>query len=156
MRRAVLIFDTLFPYLTLLCVIALSKAGLWPLFVLLGLWALFLVLSIALLWQRCRGEERRPLGRITLIIKLAQIPAFIAIFIIGFLTLAFPALPLLLMLMDWLAVALTGLLCAGTVWQLHKARRLGGKAAIVLGILSFVFCADVIAAWCIWRRERKG
>ena len=155
MKNAVLILNALFPYLTIACVMLLSRIGLWPLAALCALWGLLLALNLLFLRRRWLHPGGETLALPSMIIKLAQIPAFVAIFVIGLLTLAFPALPLILIALDFLAVVLTGLVAVGNVRQLSRKRLMGKTAALTLCLISFLFCADVAAAVIVWWMDRK-
>ncbi len=155
MKTVLLAFNALFPYLILLCVLGLSTVGPWPLAVLGGLWGVFLVLNSLFLRRRLRAPDPEALTLASMVIKLVQIPAFAAIFLVGVITAAFPLLPLLLILLDWFAVLLTGLVSAGNLYLLYKNGTLGRTEAEVLGVLSFLFCADVVAAIIAWQRDRR-
>ena len=154
MKKCILVFNTLFPYLILLYLIAFIQSGLWPLGMLCALWVVFIVLNGLFLLKRIQTPEADSLVLASFIIKLAQIPAFLMIFFIGILTIAYPALPLLLIILDWFAVLLTGFVSTGNICLLYRKHTMSKSMAIILGVMSFIFCADVAAAVVVWWKDK--
>ena len=172
-----LICDGVYPWLTALCPVLMVLFSsfaqmlgeqdiffgvllLSPIALLFGAQAVFfgvlLVLNGVWLYKRLKDPASPLETKAMFIIKLVQIPAFAATFLIGMVTVAFIALPLVLLLFNAFAVVLTGLPSAGNAVLLYRRGVLSRWAAIVLGALSFVFCADVAAAVILWWLSRRA
>ena len=67
MKKTVLIFDALFPYLTLLCVAAMSQAGLWPLAALCIMWAVLFTINCLFLVKRCKDPDAESLNAVDIL-----------------------------------------------------------------------------------------
>ena len=156
-RKALLICNAVFPYMTALCPVLM---GLFPpavlLLALLALLApVLLALNAVWLYRRLQAPVPVPETGVMLIIKLVQIPAFVISFLVGMFTVAFIALPLFLLLLNAAAVGLTGLISVGNAVLLYRKGRLSRASAVVLGVLSFVFCLDAAAAVILWWLGRR-
>lgn len=94
-----------------------------------------------------------------IISKLLQIPAYILIFMIGFI--CFPIrLGFLITLFcfagDLLSIAITGLLMTSVMIAGLRGKIVSKSSAIVHGILSFIFCIDVADAIYLLIKKRRG
>lgn len=93
-----------------------------------------------------------------MIIKCAQIPAYIFIFILGFLcliTIFTAGISVLLMVLDGLGVAMTGFLAIAGIVRGCSEGKIGKGAAVLCCIGSFMFCIDVVIAIVLYRKVKK-
>lgn len=112
---------------------------------------IFLVLSIYKKWN-CKK-----VALYNMVVKLLQIPAYIAIFLLGalsFSTLFTMGLAVILFLFDCASILLSGLIGVTSVIRCHADNIISKKISIVNGVLQFVFCADVISAIFIFVRAK--
>ena len=98
-------------------------------------------------------------ARAVMIVKLVQIPAYLLFFVLGillFITLFTIPFALAIVAVDLLCITLTGLL--GTVTCLHAARegQLTVSQAVLMAILQFVFCADVVVSVILYSILKKS
>ena len=93
--------------------------------------------------------ESEKLLRINLIVKLIHIPAYKAIFIFGILfslTIFTIGFSLAFIVFDLLTIFLSGLIGLTGIIRSRKENKLPKGLAILLGILQFIYCVDVICA----------
>lgn len=98
------------------------------------------------------------LAKTAWIVKLIQIPAYLAIFVLGvlFLTSIFLfAFTLVLMLLDYVSVLMSGMLTSAAVINGSRSGKIRLKSNIWIIVLQFIFCADVVAAGICHRRLKK-
>ncbi len=98
------------------------------------------------------------LAKTAMIIKLIQVPAYIAIFVLSvafILTIFTFAFTFILILIDCLTLLLTGLLTVSSVINAVKNGTFRIKEVIWVIILQFVFCADVVASIIYYKKLRK-
>ncbi len=89
-----------------------------------------------------------------MIIKLIHIPAYLLIFVIGLicmLTIFTIGLSIVLMVLDGMTIVLSGLIGLGGVIRSLRDKKISITAAVIHGILQFVFCADIISSIVIFR-----
>ena len=105
-----------------------------------------------------KGWDALSLAKSALIIKLIQVPAYIAIFVLGLMfaiTIFTFAFSIFFILIDCLTLALTGLLTVSSVINAVKNGTFRIKEVIWVIILQFVFCADVVASIIYYKKLRK-
>ena len=127
------------------------------------------VLSMALFWlaglagaivvcrQALRGQwDGHKLALAVMIVKLVHIQNYGMLFLgaVG-LGLLFPAIAVLIWIVDVMTISLTGLIGLAAVLRCRADKRLTSKAALVNGILQFVFCADVFSAIWVYRDSKE-
>lgn len=81
-----------------------------------------------------------------IICKLLQIPAYILIFMIGFICFPLPLgflITLFCFAGDLLSIAITGLLMTSVMIAAFRRKLFSKSSALVHSILSFIFCIDV-------------
>lgn len=159
----------LFPYLTaamVLCLFfggevvdALFAGNIWRGIVLLILYYFVsLVFTAALSIRKIAGGcEARSCARYSMILKLAQIPAYITLFIIGLgclITIFTFGITFALIVSDCMAVFLSGIAAVPSVITSARERKLTAAESVIFGILGFVFCADVVSAVVVYRKTR--
>ncbi|MBU5627059.1 hypothetical protein KQI82_09085 [Oscillibacter sp. MSJ-2] len=154
---------TVFPYSLLVGLLCFLKGlgnvgevfGFLPYLFLLSLACsiAFLILSILRKW------DSEKISFCNMMVKIVQIPAYGLIFVLGLLsfsTLFTMGLSVFLLLFDLLSILLTGLIgVAGTV-RCYAEGKISRRFAIWIGLLQFVFCADVISAVVLFARAKSG
>ena len=98
------------------------------------------------------------LAKTAWIVKLIQIPAYLAIFVLGviFLTSIFLfAFTLVLMVLDYVSVLMSGMLTSAAVINGSRSGKIRLKSNIWIIVLQFIFCADVVAAGICHHRLKK-
>ena len=96
----------------------------------------------------------RELALANMLIKLIHIPSYMFWFIFGIAMILFMG-PVWAFLMDAMTIALSGLAGLAAVLRCRAEGRLTTGAAVVSGILQFVFCADVFSAIWVYIKSRK-
>lgn len=107
----------------------------------------FLVLSIYKKW------DCRKVALFNMVIKIVQIPAYIAVFLLGalsFRTLFTMGLAVVFFLFDCASIFLTGLIGVTSVIRCYTDSIISKRFSILNGLLQFVFCADVISSITIF------
>ena len=110
--------------------------------------------------QGARGKmTAREAARMNLIIKAVQIPAYILHFIMGLIGMALSVwgigIILWALLIDFLTILLTGISSIGCSIRMRKEGLLSSTAATLMGIGSFIYCADVVIAIVYMVKARK-
>ena len=131
-----------------------------PLLLIVLFWLLGLAGAAVTLWQSIRGRwQGRRLALASMIIKLLHIQSYVALFFIAlsgvFLLFLLPMLVALVWVLDVMTIILSGLVGLAGVLRCRAEGRLTTKAAIVNGILQFVFCADVFSAVWVYRNSKE-
>ncbi len=148
-----------------LLVLLLVGTGVFPYAVFLGMtrvnpivelsFALGLACAVVLFILGRRGIwSGRQLALGGMAVKLAQIPAYVAWFVVGAAFFLFAGFALAFVV-DALTILLSGLVGLAAVRRCRAEGKLGREAAIGLGILQFVFCADVFSAVWVYIKSRK-
>lgn len=92
-------------------------------------------------------------------VKLIQIPAYIYIFIVGFLLFTLPLgfiITIICFIADCCSIFFTGLLVSLFMGAKLRGKEISAKFAILHGILSFIFCIDVIDGIFLNVRFKEG
>ena len=108
---------------------------------------IFVIMSFA------RGWDPLSIAKAAMTVKIIQIPAYIAIFVLGVLlaiTLFTMPFVILLLISNVVTLILSGALVITSVVLSVKKYKLDTSDAVLYIVLQFVFCADVVAAamWC--------
>ena len=132
-----------------------------PLLFIVLFWLLGLAGAGVTLWQSVRGRwQGRRLALASMIIKLFHIQGYVALFLVAlsgaFLLFLLPMLVAVVWVMDVMTIILSGLVGLAGVLRCRAEGRLTTKAAVVNGILQFVFCADVFSAIWIYRNTKEA
>lgn len=149
-----------------LFVLLLIGVGAFPYAVLLGIlrnkpvytelaFALGLACAVVLfIWSRRGFWSARHLALASMIVKLAQIPAYVIWFVLGvsFFLFGFAAAAFIV---DAAAILFSGLVGLAAVRRCRTEGKLERKAAILHGILQFLFCVDVISAIMLYRKTKE-
>lgn len=113
-------------------------------------------------WVGIRGTRTldcRRLARIVMVIKLAQIPAYCAIFVLAALftlTIFTFGFTIALAFFDAMAIGMTGILGAFCVRKCCRYGLLAPSDGLVHGLLQFIFCLDVISSiWVYFKTKQK-
>lgn len=124
----------------------------------------FMLLAVVLTVIACvlalvKGWDARQLARTAMVIKLVQIPAYLAIFVLGLIlliTIFTFGFSIAFVFFDGVAIFMTGLLGTAAAVRAYQTRVLTLGQAVVLSILQFVFCADVVASIVLFCLLRKA
>ena len=128
---------------------------------LIGLfWLLGLAGAVAVFWQAVRGTwDGRKLALANMIVKLLHIGHYVTMFLLAasgaLLLFLFPMLAAIALVTDVMTIALSGIVGLAGVVRCRMEGRLTTGAAVVNGILQFVFCADVFSAVWVYIKSRK-
>lgn len=166
----------LFPYLVLLAPVTLFFSTKSPIFrfimeklffgniwimvaALLAFGLIAAVLDLICVYLSIR-EKRSALSvaKTAMIVKLCQIPAFIAIFILGaILTITIFTIPftIALFLFDCATLFLSGILTAAAVINAFRCEDLSRNEAFLCIASQFIFCIDVIGAIVLFSLLKK-
>ncbi len=146
-----LIFVVAAPYLCFFMAVDMNGS-----FIIFGLLLLYLVRLAALAVGgltalSCLMKERsaREVLAVNLTVKLLQIPAYLLIFVCGAVNLLFiltAYVALSMFVTDLFTVATTGLIGAAGVIRAKNEGFIDGLTAVILGVLQFIFVADIVAA----------
>lgn len=117
-------------------------------------WLAGLAAALAAFFTRNRWTARE-LARANMLIKLLHIPAYVFWFAAGILFFLFMG-ALLAVLMDALAISLSGLFGLAAVLRCGREGGLTGGRVILHGVLQFIFCADVFSAVSVYRGVRRN
>lgn len=93
-----------------------------------------------------------------MVVKLIQIPAYLAIFVLGvlfFISIFTYVFSIFFILYDAAAILLTGLIGVAAVIRAHAEGRATDAFAVINGILQFIFCVDVVSSIVVYVRARK-
>lgn len=99
------------------------------------------------------------LAKTVMIIKMLLIPAYIVIFVLGAImavTIWLFVLSFAFVILDAIIIALTGGFGAVAVFHAYKAGMISQEKALLLGILQFVYCVDVVAAVILFQMLKKA
>lgn len=156
-----LIAGALLPYV-LLAAIAIIYAGVLPTnisdtpsgFVIIALflvycYAAFMLNTAFVALCVTQGWNGRQTAKVNMIIKLAQVPAYVAIFVLGvlcFMTILTFMLSMFFILFDCFSVFLSGITGAAAAFRRCRESRTNLLLWFVLGALQFIFIADVICS----------
>ncbi len=160
----------LFPYVLLLSLACLFRGGmeiffagniLYLLAAMLGYLLITLVCTVTYTVLAIRHRwDAVATARASMIVKLAQIPAYVAIFVLGVLfliTIFTMGFSLFFVLYDGLSVLLSGLV--GLVAVIRGRRECCGRRPIafwaIMGVLQFWFCLDVVAAIVVYAQAKQ-
>ena len=132
-----------------------------PLLLIALFWLLGLAGAVIVLWQAVRGKwQGRKLALASMLIKLLHIQNYVTLFfgaalmvVIPFL---FPMVAALAWVVDVLTIILSGAVGLAAVVRCRMEGRVTAKAAVVNGILQFVFCADVVSAIWVYRNSKEA
>lgn len=98
------------------------------------------------------------LSRVNMLIKTISIPAYLVIFVIGavfMLTVLTFAISVVLMILDMMAIILSGLIGISAVKRSYDNKAISKNKMILYGVLQFVFCADVVISIIVFRKSKK-
>lgn len=148
-----------------LFVVLLAGVGVFPYAVLLGVmrinpivevsFVLGVACAAALFLMSRRGAwTARELAMGSMAVKLAQTPAYVIWFVVGAAFFLFAGFALAFVV-DALTILLSGLVGLAAVLRCRTEGKLTRKAAILHGVLQFVFCVDVFNAIWVYINSRK-
>ena len=94
----------------------------------------------------------------SMVLKLIQIPAYVTVFLLGCIfaiTIWLFAFVIVLFFLDCLTILLTGLIGLTASIRCAGEKRVSKGLCVANGILSFVFCADVVLAIIFYVKSRR-
>lgn len=164
----------IYPYIYMVCLIlffgllntvdidTFNEYGIWGVLavaVLVNLYAVVIV--IIYLVQAIRGKlDSKELTKLTMVIKLVQIPAYIIHFMLGLvgLILSIWGIGFIIwaILIDLLSIFLSGLVGMSAGISCYKEKTLSGGAAFLYSLLSFIYCIDVVSSIVFFCKVRKA
>lgn len=174
-RIGLLIPTILIPYIVLLALVVLFTSTEWTVSefifekisgdnVWLFICTVFLYCFIAIvlslvsfIFSLVKIWDEVSLAKVSLVIKLIQIPAYVCIFILG---VVFAILPIMmvvtivLIFFDYLTLILTGMITISSVINAVRKGLFTYRETWWIILLQFVFCADVVAT-IIWNNKLK-
>lgn len=122
-----------------------------------GLISLFMTVSISIV-SYVKKWSASEIAKINMIIKIAQIPAYITIFIVAVLclfTIFTFGFTVALFLVDIFTIFLSGLIGIVAIRKNYTLGNLLSNEWIIHSILQFVFCADIISSIIIYRKSKS-
>lgn len=136
------------------------RGNIWNLIALLLLFCLLAAgLCVVYFVSSIRKEyDALQLAKCAMAVKLLQVPAYIAIFVLGvLLVLAIFMIPFAvgLLLVDCLTLLLTGLMTVAAVINAVRQGYCKTGGIIWIVVLQFIFCADVIAAALFYGKLKR-
>lgn len=171
MKKALLLLPgALFPYgllFSLYCVFTgflMETVFSGNIFVLLFYLLVFFIVAlignvIFLILSAVRKWDSSPVSFMNMLIKLIQIPAYIAIFVLGLLfllTIFTFGFSIFFVIFDCLTIFLTGLTGVAAVSRCYSEGKIPKTASIILGIFQFVFCIDVVCAIIVCVKSKSN
>lgn len=112
------------------------------------------LVAAALVFLTRNHWTAKELALANMLIKLVQIPAYVIWFAVAVVLFLFMG-ALIALVMDGMAIILSGLVGLAAVLRCRKEGQLAGEKALLHGILQFVFCADVVSAVLVYRESRR-
>ncbi|MBQ3514765.1 MAG: hypothetical protein IJA32_13395 [Lachnospiraceae bacterium] len=106
------------------------------------------------------GYTAREAAKLNLAVKGFQIPAYIFYFIVGLVGCVMSiwgiGLIILSLVVNGITIILTGIYAVGCIVKMRRQNAISTAMAIVSGICSFVYVADVIVAFILSRKCKKN
>lgn len=107
------------------------------------------------LYKRAGGQG---MARLNMMIKLCQIPAYLTIFALGVfcvLSIWGILLALLLVLVDCVTIAMSGLIGATSAFRNFREQKMSRSSAVKVAVCQFIFCVDVFASIKLYLDSQK-
>lgn len=162
------VFTIFFPYYMVLLICSLFShqimksvfhdnfyLGILYLFI---LWVIALISVIVLNVKHfMKKTEAVRVASINMVIKIAQIPAYVFIFVAGLaclLTIFTFGISIVFVILDCASIFLSGLVGVSAVMRCHEEGILGRTEMVVHGVLQFVFCLDVVSSVIMYRKAK--
>lgn len=130
------------------------------LFLWLGIWFFVSLLANLAFFLLALGKQwaGKSLALISMVLKLIQIPAYVTVFLLSCIfaiTIWLFAFVIVLFFFDCLTILLTGFMGLAASIRCAGEKRVSKGLCIANGILSFVFCADVVLAIIFSIKSRR-
>lgn len=156
---AVIFFSADLPMLARLMESVFNNNALILMAALLGYCLIAAALSIFCFFQSiCKKWDALSMAKTAVIVKLIQIPAYIAVFVVGVLcTITVFTIPFTvgMFLLDCVTLFLSGLLTIAAVINAVRRGDFPFKHVFWIILLQFVFCADVVASIVLYKKLKK-
>lgn len=129
------------------------------LLLLIIIWVIALICAVSICAvSLVRKWDFVELSRVNMLIKTISIPAYFFIFVFGLacmLTIFTFGISIVLMVLDAMAIVLSGLIGVSAVKRSYDNKAISVKEMILYGILQFVFCVDVVVSIILFRKSKK-
>lgn len=129
------------------------------LLLLIIIWVIALICAVSICAvSLVRKWDFVELSRVNMLIKTISIPAYLFIFVFGLacmLTIFTFGISIVLMVLDAMAIVLSGLIGISAVKRSYDNKAISVKEMILYGILQFVFCVDVVVSIILFRKSKK-
>lgn len=129
------------------------------LLLLIIIWVIALICAVSICAvSLVRKWDFVELSRVNMLIKTIFIPAYLFIFVFGLacmLTIFTFGISIVLMVLDAMAIVLSGLIGVSAVKRSYDNKAISVKEMILYGILQFVFCVDVVVSIILFRKSKK-
>lgn len=129
------------------------------LLLLIIIWVIALICAVSICAvSLVRKWDFVELSRVNMLIKTISIPAYLFIFVFGLacmLTIFTFGISIVLMVLDAMAIVLSGLIGVSAVKRSYDNKAISVKEMILYGILQFVFCVDVVVSIILFRKSKK-
>lgn len=96
-------------------------------------------------------------AKINMIVKIIPIPAYLFIFVIGFLcliTIFTVGISFILLILDGVSIIFSGLIGVFVVRRCYADGILTRTEMVIHGILQFIFCLDIVSAIIVYRKVK--
>lgn len=132
------------------------------LFVLLFVLGIYILALICVVFY-CIASHRKKISalemaKLSMLIKIIQIPAFLLIFIFGifsFITIFTMIYSVIFLILDVVSIVLTGIVGASAVRLNYNQGAINKREVVIYTLMQFVFCLDVIIAILVFTISRK-
>lgn len=129
------------------------------LLILILIWVVALICAVSICAvSLIRKWDFVGLSRVNMLIKTISIPAYVVIFVVSvacILIIFTFAISVALMILDAMAILLSGLIGLSAVKRCCDGKVLSANQMILYCVLQFVFCADVIASIIVYRKAKR-
>lgn len=129
------------------------------LLLLIIIWVIALICAVSICAvSLVRKWDFVELSRVNMLIQTISIPAYLFIFVFGLacmLTIFTFGISIVLMVLDAMAIVLSGLIGISAVKRSYDNKAISVKEMILYGILQFVFCVDVVVSIILFRKSKK-
>lgn len=156
----------LFPYFIVLLICSLFNEFLMKyichnnfylgLFYLFAFWLVAFISAMILCVKNFVNKtDAVEITRINMVIKIVQVPAYLCIFVVGFvclLTIFMLGFSFALVVFDCAAIILSGLIGVSAVSRSYAEGMLSQTEMVIHSILQFIFCLDVISSIIVFRK----
>ena len=156
----------LFPYLIGIILLCIFKGSIITntfyslIIALIVLYIISFICAVAVFITGIAGKRKSSeLLRMNMVIKLIHIPAYMLIFAFGLicsLTIFTVGITIVLVLLDGMTIALSGLIGLSGIVRGFRENRITKQRAVIHSILQFIYCVDVINSIILFKTIKKA